>query len=106
MCFSNCLSKSSQAGGNHTIFSRNSIGGGSWKVWREGKVNRNSGAAMKILRIVCGISVLLTTLHLAHGVHHFILHSPTEFARSAGFFVAFTAAVIVWFSRWSEACCY
>jgi hypothetical protein len=54
---------------------------------------------MRILNIVCGIAVLITSLHLLHGVHHFLgtsvhegLHGPALWASVA------LAAVIEGFS--------
>jgi hypothetical protein len=48
---------------------------------------------MRILNIVCGISVLFTTLAYAHLLHHFLIHSASEAYRSPVFWAAYLPAV-------------
>jgi len=33
---------------------------------------------MRALRIICGLAVIITTVHLAHGIHHFHAHSMQD----------------------------
>jgi hypothetical protein len=53
-----------------------------------------TGATMRTLNIVCGIAVLLTTLHLGHGMHYFFSHSsPNEMGLA--FWVGMATALVV-----------
>lgn len=48
---------------------------------------------MRALKIVCGIAVLLVSLHMVHGIHHVTSHNPGPW--SAGMWALVTAAAIV-----------
>ena len=47
---------------------------------------------MRALRILCGIAVLITTLHLTHAVHHFYSHDPQH---GAAFWAGTATAIVV-----------
>jgi hypothetical protein len=50
-------------------------------------------AAMKILRICCGVAVLFTTLAFAHLLHHHVLQASSGDFRNPVFVLGFAAAV-------------
>lgn len=50
---------------------------------------------MRILQIVCGVAVLLTTLHLTHGVHHFLALSAHEGMHGVALWGSTALAVII-----------
>ena len=47
---------------------------------------------MRILKVICGIAILLNALHLEHAVHHFYGLDPDH---GAGFWAGMTLAVTV-----------
>lgn len=47
---------------------------------------------MRALRILSGIAVLLTALHFAHAIQHFVSMQP---ARRAGLWAAVAAAILI-----------
>ena len=51
--------------------------------------------SMRILNIVCGVAVLIMTLHFAHLLHHFLLHYSDPAAHTLAFWAAFAGAVVV-----------
>jgi len=56
---------------------------------------------MRILNLVCGIAVLLVTLHFSHGIHHFVTH---HMAQGAGNWAAVVAAGVLWVLSFIGGC--
>ena len=50
---------------------------------------------MRLLNIVCGIAVLLASLHLVHAIHHFLGSPLDEFTGHAAYWGGMAAAVVV-----------
>ncbi|HEX4486524.1 MAG TPA: hypothetical protein VH088_09680 [Terriglobales bacterium] len=50
---------------------------------------------MRILNVVCGICVLLISVHMVHAVHHFLGAAPDEFSGSVAYWGGLTAAVVI-----------
>ena len=48
---------------------------------------------MRILNILCGISVLFTTLAYAHLLHHHLINAAPDFHPGAAFWAAYIPAV-------------
>jgi hypothetical protein len=49
---------------------------------------------MRALNIVCGIAVLLVTLHFGHAIHHFVGMSQSG-DMNAGFWAGIAFAIVV-----------
>lgn len=49
---------------------------------------------MRALNIVCGIAVLILSLHMVHAIHHFISYPPDE-AHGAAFFALLVAGIAI-----------
>ena len=50
---------------------------------------------MRILNILSGLAVLLTTLAFGHLLHHYFLHATAQHVRDPAFLGGMTAGVIV-----------
>lgn len=50
---------------------------------------------MRTLRIICGIAVLLVTLHLGHGIHHFLSQASREGLHGAALWGIIAVAAVV-----------
>ena len=53
------------------------------------------GGTMRSLNILCGIAVLLTTLHLGHAVHHFFSYASHDDLQSPLFWTGIVVAAMV-----------
>ena len=50
---------------------------------------------MRILHIVCGVAVLLNSLHLAHAIHHFSSEASSPDVQSPFFWAGIAMAALV-----------
>lgn len=50
---------------------------------------------MRILNILSGVAILLTTLAFGHLLHHFFVHASHEDIQSPAFWVGLATAVLV-----------
>jgi hypothetical protein len=61
----------------------------------DGAENSKGSSTMRTLNVLCGTAVLLTTLHLAHAVHHFFAGASHDDIQSPLFWTGIVTAGIV-----------
>jgi hypothetical protein len=59
---------------------------------------------VRLLNILSGLAVLITTLAFAHLVHHFFSQSPHDARYNPVFWIGFTAAILVGFLSFIGCC--
>ncbi len=50
---------------------------------------------MRALKIICGLAVIITTVHLAHGIHHFHSHAMHDGMQGIALWGSTALAVII-----------
>jgi hypothetical protein len=50
---------------------------------------------MRALKIICGLAVIITTVHLAHGIHHFNAHAMQSGLHGIALWGSTALAVII-----------
>jgi hypothetical protein len=61
----------------------------------DGAENSEGISTMRTLNVLCGIAVLLTTLHLAHAVHHFFAGASHDDIQSPLFWTGIVTAGLI-----------
>jgi hypothetical protein len=56
---------------------------------------------MRALNIVCGVAVLLLTVHFTHFLHRFLVDPPSH---SPAFWAGMVAATVVWIFSFVGGC--
>jgi len=59
---------------------------------------------MRFLNIICGIAVIITTLHLAHGVHHFLSNASHEGMHGLALYATVATTAIIWVLSLAGGC--
>jgi len=53
---------------------------------------------LRVLNVICGLAVMLVSLHLVHAIHHFVSRPPRDVSGATIWMGAALAAVIGVFS--------